>query len=282
MMNFTLSSPAIYPSGTSVSAYPVSNWPGSYVRTDADPPGSATATATADGSGVAFTGLTADTRYMAFATVGGVRRYIEFFTATPPATAGSVAPTVDTHAARLAAPHVANRFWKETDTGLVFLDDGTNWIIWEGFGRVIKAADETVNNSATLQNDDHLFFPIEVGETWYCEALLLALGASINADYKFGFTGPTGATSQWGSQGSLVVSGFSNVGTTTDPGRSLTFADSVALGARAAISILTLGGWFTADATHAGNIQLQWAQNTATVEDNKILKNSFLRLRRLA
>jgi hypothetical protein len=190
--------------------------------------------------------------------------------------------TTGTHAARLAAAHVANRLWKETDTGLIYADDGAAWTIWEGNGRVIKAADETVNNSVTLQNDDHLFFPIEVNEVWYAEALLLCSGASTTADFKFGWTGPTGATSQWGSQALAGSSGYNNTATTTDPGRSLTFADSVALGARAATIILTLGGWFFADATHAGNIQLQWAQNTATVENNTVLKNSLLRLRRIA
>ena len=66
-----------------------------------------------------------------------------------------------THATRIAAAHVAGRLYRETDTGLIYYDDGTNWVIWMGDGYIRKTANETVNNSVALQNDDHLFWPVE-------------------------------------------------------------------------------------------------------------------------
>ena len=36
-----------------------------------------------------------------------------------------------------------------------------------------KSADETVNNSTTLQDDDELLFPIAANEVWYFEFFLL-------------------------------------------------------------------------------------------------------------
>lgn len=77
-MDFTLTRVGAYPNGTSVGAYPVSNWPGNYVRTDAAPPGSAAATATMTNGEAIFTGLTPGGRYVSYAEVGGKHRYMSF------------------------------------------------------------------------------------------------------------------------------------------------------------------------------------------------------------
>lgn len=89
-VSFTLSRPDLFPSGTSVGAYPESNWP---VKPDlsAAPPGAATNTQTAGATGLTFTGLTDGTRYLAYASVGGQHRYASF---TAGATLASVADKV--------------------------------------------------------------------------------------------------------------------------------------------------------------------------------------------
>jgi hypothetical protein len=142
---------------------------------------------------------------------------------------------------------------------------------------VRKTADETVNNSAVLQNDDHLFFPVAANEVWSFEAILICVGASVNADFQFTFTGPAGATGGW--QARMNTGG---VAVATSPALALGLGTALPLGGRAGV-----GGFFVellgyiANGTTAGNLRLQWAQNTATPEDNKILTNSFLRERRL-
>lgn len=75
---FTLDSTTVFPPGTSVAAYPTSNWPGNRVDTTAAPLGSATNSQTMGTSNLTFTGLAAETDYVAYAQVGGVHRYVGF------------------------------------------------------------------------------------------------------------------------------------------------------------------------------------------------------------
>jgi hypothetical protein len=186
-----------------------------------------------------------------------------------------------THAARLAASHVAGVLWRETDTGLIYRDNGTTWDIYKSDGQVRKTADETVNNVGAVQNDDELLFPVEVNEVWFVEAFLYVNGSSTTADWLLGWAGPTGMTAIW-SLASGVNSAWVNAATGSSPVAPKAMANTVTAGSISGDHFLNLAGWFTVDATHNGNVTLQWAQNTATVENNKILKNSYLRLRRLA
>jgi hypothetical protein len=192
-----------------------------------------------------------------------------------------------THAARLLLTGgsfpAAGVLFKETDTGLIYLSDGAAWQFWKADGAVRKTGDETVNNSTAFQADDHLLFPIEPNEVWFVEAFLLAQGTSVNADFKFGWTGPTGATASWNVVGVANTSNynFSAVGSTTTPNGVLAIGGSSSVGASAAANPIVIAGWFFADASHSGNVNLRWAQNTLTAEDNKLLTGSFLRIRRL-
>jgi hypothetical protein len=145
-----------------------------------------------------------------------------------------------------------------------------------------KTADETVSNSAVVQNDDHLLFPIAANEAWYVEAFLLAQGASATADFKWGWSGPASATANW----SLAALADATVGGYVQRTVGLTSSSALAIGSTASTAGLSgtttvkLEGIFTAAGT-AGNINLQWAQDTATVENNKVLLGSFLKIRRV-
>jgi hypothetical protein len=78
MASFNLSSsPQKYPEGTSVSVYPVANWPAG-VDEDAPPVGTASDTKTVTGGVAAFTGLLYGVEYVAYAQVGGQHRYVHF------------------------------------------------------------------------------------------------------------------------------------------------------------------------------------------------------------
>lgn len=194
---------------------------------------------------------------------------------------GSSVPTIDTHANRLAAAHARGHQWLETDTGLLYVDDGTNWQILRRDGSVPKTANQTVNNSNALVNDTDLHFPIEPNEIWFVEAVLWVTAASVNADWLLGWSGPTGADARWG-----WMSGTNGPFTMATTGASPALlkaisATSAAGGVGGGDTVLWAGGFFYADATHAGSIQLRWAQNTATAEDNIVNKSSLLRLRRL-
>ena len=76
----------LFPIGTSVAAYPVSNWTNGIIDTSAVPLGSATETQTVDAGTAttapvgAFVALAASTSYVAYASVGGRKRYVRFHT----------------------------------------------------------------------------------------------------------------------------------------------------------------------------------------------------------
>lgn len=91
-MDLTLNYPAIFPEGTSVGAYPKSNWPASERHPAGAPLGSADDTQTVEADGdIPFTGLTAETEYWAVGQVSGTYYYVRFLTAIPPTSLEDVA-----------------------------------------------------------------------------------------------------------------------------------------------------------------------------------------------
>lgn len=81
MASFTLQRPSVFPNGTVVSAYAVSNWPDGVPA--GAPRGSAAASGTVASDKVELTGLTENVAYTATAEVGGVRRYVGFLVPGP-------------------------------------------------------------------------------------------------------------------------------------------------------------------------------------------------------
>jgi hypothetical protein len=119
-----------------------------------------------------------------------------------------------------------------------------------------KTADETVNNSATLQNDDELFVPL-LASAVYVYDLHLIYNSGTTPDLKLGWSVPSGTTMLWeccacyDTTGTLVSTG--NFTASTVAGFGGTGSDAHAY----------LSGQIVTSTT-AGNVQLQWAQNSAT------------------
>ena len=133
-----------------------------------------------------------------------------------------------------------------------------------------KPADETVNNSTTLQNDDHLFEALLANETIYFSAFIQHIGDT-NADFKLAWTIPTGASMVWSMPNARVI--------TTDAlgGGQTVSGSGVAIGCQGTTATLAqLVHGIVINGGTAGNLQLQWAQNTATVVDTRVRIHSFL------
>jgi hypothetical protein len=95
MASFNLTGPT-FPNGTSIGAYPETNWNTGQLPPSGSAPGSATATATMTSGVAAFSGLADNTRYYAGAQVNSVWRYVRFYTgvaASAGGTVGSAQPT---------------------------------------------------------------------------------------------------------------------------------------------------------------------------------------------
>ena len=132
-----------------------------------------------------------------------------------------------------------------------------------------KTADEIVNNSTTLQNDDELFFAVAANEIWYIHVVMIEISSAV-ADFKYGFTAPAGASFDYA---------IMNAAPANTRGLSDTYGDAGAgLAARA---IVLPRGLLVVGAT-AGNFQLQWAQNTAEVSDTTVKVGSCIIAHKIA
>ncbi len=147
---------------------------------------------------------------------------------------------------------------------------------------VVKTANETVNNSNTLQNDDHLFYTMAPNTSYFFELFMLVTAASGTADWKFGWSVPSSATMFWGSLSlpNDTGEGFGPTSTISVPQAVLTEGSTMAVGGSAQTYWMSLGG-LVRNSTTSGNLQFKWAQNTATSENNTINKDSFMRITRL-
>jgi len=140
-----------------------------------------------------------------------------------------------------------------------------------GLKIVRKTADEIVNNSTTLQDDDHLVLAMAANEVWYVEIYLLVDSSTV-ADIKYGFGYPTGCDIKWTyhyfssrTDAALLEE--------TNTWNSGTGGTGVVVG-------LVLCAMVANGAT-AGNFTLRWAQNTAEASNTKVLTNSFLKAYKL-
>lgn len=135
-----------------------------------------------------------------------------------------------------------------------------------------KTTTETVNNNATLQNDDELFAAMAANAVYLVD-LDLVFNSGATPGFKFTFALPAGAG------GNLV--GFAhNTGNAffTFNGTPTTVYSLAGIGANAYVH---LDGYITTAAT-PGNAQLQWAQFTANVSNTTVLLGSTLKLTRVS
>lgn len=149
-----------------------------------------------------------------------------------------------------------------TGTVALLTDIGT------GTELAYKAADETVNNSTTLQNDDDLVVALDAN-SYYAVSAFLRHNTSATADYWYSFTVPSGATG-WRF--------FCENNDTVCRSEDMTVTLN-GVGASADEAGMMTGTIFTGGS--AGNLQLQWAQKTAEVSDTKILQGSWLKAEKL-
>lgn len=132
-----------------------------------------------------------------------------------------------------------------------------------------KQADETVNNTAVLQNDDDLAIAVVPG--YYIGELWLGFTANAAAGLKVDFTAPAGSTMR--CSGYLaIIAGVTTLGTTGALGSAFLSATG------AQIPYMNK---FTLHTTNSGTLQLRWAQNAAHASNCTVHQGSYLRLLRV-
>lgn len=123
---------------------------------------------------------------------------------------------------------------------------------------VIKPSDETLNNSSTMQNDNDLVLPVIANASYLFSCYLDYEGQDGTMNAKWQWTVPASAnlryTAAYTNTSGTWTGGVTSNGSTVISAR--TSGAGTLYGASMTGSLVTAGS--------AGNLQLQWAQNTTT------------------
>lgn len=138
---------------------------------------------------------------------------------------------------------------------------------------VRKTVDEIVNNSTTLQNDDVLKVALAANEAASFLFQIFSESSAV-ADIQYAITVPAGATLIWSKASGVGVSPTGGVQPFTTITASGTAQADVGAGAGDKRAVTIIGT--VVNGATAGDLQLQWAQNTAEVSDTKVFANSIL------
>jgi hypothetical protein len=153
------------------------------------------------------------------------------------------------------------------------------WIFSGGHLLAQKTADESVASSTALQNDDHLFLPVQAGALYELHAWLLYTGAADPAGgLSIDWTLPAAAGMQWTYYGVLQ---------NTSP--ALLTYDTVVLSGGGTRPIGTNGATvmslqpkgYVITGANAGTLQMRWAQAISHATATVLKTGSFVRLIRL-
>ena len=138
-----------------------------------------------------------------------------------------------------------------------------------------KDADETVNNSTTLQDDDDLTFTMTADKLYAFEMALLMTGNS-SADFKLNIDVASSGTADYlltyANPGLSFTGEIKWEGQSTSVGVDGSWHQSVSAKA---------SGIMVCDGTNR-LVKLQWAQASANASDTKLLKGSWLAYKELS
>ncbi len=141
-----------------------------------------------------------------------------------------------------------------------------------------KTANETVTNSVTLQDDDHLVgFTLVAGKHYTFEASLHLAVATNVSDFKWQLVFTNAPTDNWYGILNASVNDFNDEN--TEAGNINAELD-IALAVSNNTQILMHGG-FQANATTGGTFKLQWAQDTAHAFGLTMYESSWMRIEQL-
>lgn len=195
---------------------------------------------------------------------------------------GKQAVIVCTSSTRPSSP-VEGMTIYETDTDLVQIYNGSSWLPAIGLssviglgqtGMVVKSANETASNSTTLHNDVALSLSLTASANYKFDALIF-YEAGTTADFKFAFTLPSDATISF-LVSTMLTTGGTQTFSTQAAYTTGTAIASGGLGIGTVVGLQVFGS--IRMSTTAGTLQLQWAQNTAVVENTAVKIGSTLSL----
>jgi hypothetical protein len=166
-----------------------------------------------------------------------------------------------------------------TDLNALYYWNGAAWVListsnqlFSGLTdikRIAKAAPETVNNSAVMQNDNELLFAMGANQVWFVIYQLL-FDSSVGADLQNQISLPVGAVFR-AFQIRTAADGSVGVGSYIEGIPSGLTGNGVGT---ARVSHVCIG--IVVNGANAGNFQIQWAQNLAEVSNTTVNANSYI------
>lgn len=135
---------------------------------------------------------------------------------------------------------------------------------------LIKAANQTVNNSTTFVSDDTFAWAVAANEKCYI-TLYLKHTNDATADFKFQWTGPASPTLVW------YCSVLDRPNTTSICSAAVATAFSTSTAQANASTGVETGRYYlyVENGSNAGTLQFQWAQNTATAVNTIVMAGSL-------
>ncbi|MEW6039933.1 MAG: hypothetical protein AB1633_00230 [Elusimicrobiota bacterium] len=168
--------------------------------------------------------------------------------------------------------------------------DGTNFQLLSPIANVpsggatiisaVKTADETVNNSSTYQDDDHLTVTVTANKTYIVELYMPVAQSAIDAYFHAQFVAPTGATIA-GSPLNLTeqtdyLDGFANYSRYRTL-MEFCFLASISPAGVTGDGTVRYNGVLVVSST-GGIFKVQWAQYVAVANNTTVKKGAYLKL----
>lgn len=151
-----------------------------------------------------------------------------------------------------------------------------SWLVNTNFAR--KSATASISSNITLQPDSELFFAVEANAIYVVEAMIQYDGAAGNADLKMLFRTPSGGSFA-GSATVISTSGATafDLAQIAIPGNGSFDMGTLGSGTQ---SFKVNGMLITAGS--AGNLSIEWCQNTSNATATRVLAGSYITGRRVS
>lgn len=184
-----------------------------------------------------------------------------------------------TSTTRPSPVRVGMRIW-ETDTQSEKYWDGSSWVFLRGLNKFVrKPIDESLTNSTTMQNDDHMVVTVAVYSAYVIDVFII-LSSNNTEDFRLAFDTPSGTDTNWvhyapptsQTDADHTTIGFYNY----IPGQTASIAGfgnggRVAFKVRGAITTTSISGSFIC----------RWAQNSASANATIVRQDSYMFLRKV-
>jgi hypothetical protein len=144
---------------------------------------------------------------------------------------------------------------------------------------VRKTGDETINNSTTLQNDNHLVVSVDSNRTYRIEGVLYARSNMNSIDLKLALDIPANAT--------IKVRYFAHTNSFIPRGGGFLTADATSSGtvdlvANTGTDVAVEFEGVVITGNTNGSVQVQWAQNANAASSTLTVEtNSFMEVKRV-